>query len=250
MYVIINPAAHGGLQVATVPRRSEQPYAVRLYNGDRMMREEFHGIYCQMPEDYHAELIGGIVFEPSPVSYSHGTRHADLAHWLRTYSIATPETELADNATLILGDEDEVQPDLMLRISDERGGQSRITKDGYIEGAPELVAEIAFSSRAIDLHLKKERYALAGVVEYVVVCLSPKRIYWFDLCSGTESKADSKGVFRSRIFPGLWIHEQGLLDLDPEPTASALERGLKTPAHKRLVATLASNPAQRSGDQV
>ncbi len=226
--------------MATGARSLEEPHPVRLYNGDCMMREEFHRIYDQMPEDYRAELIAGIVFEPSPVSYGHGTCHSRLTYLLETYSASTFGTEVAGDATLILGDEDEMQPDLMLRITDTHGGQSHITEYGYIAGAPELVAEVAYSSRAIDLHLKKERYALAGAVEYIVVCLNPKCMYWFDLRSGTQLRPDSKGVFRSRIFPGLWIHEKGLLDLDHGPTSRALEHGLKTAEHGMFVAALAA----------
>lgn len=226
--------------MATASRRLSKPHLRRLYNGDRMMRDEFHRMYCEMPEDYRAELIGGIVFEPSPVSYFHGTHHALLAHLFCTYAASTPATEVADNATLILSEEDEVQPDLMLRISQERVGRSRITKDGYVEGAPELVAEVAYSSRAIDLHLKKERYALAGVTEYVVVCLSPKKVFWFNLRGSAELKVDSKGVFRSAIFPGLWIHEKGLLGLDYKRTTATLQRGLETAGHEQFVARLAT----------
>lgn len=203
-----------------------------------MTREEFHRAYCEMPEDYRAELIGGIVFEPSPVSYPHGRNHVRLSFLLESYAEATFGTEVADNATLKLSDDDEVQPDLLLRIVQNLGGQSR-EAHRYIEGAPELVAEIAYSSRAIDLHLKKDRYALAGVLEYIVVCIESKKIYWFDLRNNIELKPDGSGIFRSAIFPGLWIHGQGLLDLDHNLTNHALKRGLKTAAHAKFAARLA-----------
>jgi hypothetical protein len=38
-----------------------------ITNGDHMKQPEFHRLYSSMPEDYRAELIGGIVFEPSPL---------------------------------------------------------------------------------------------------------------------------------------------------------------------------------------
>jgi hypothetical protein len=43
-------------------------------------------------------------------------------------------------------------------IEEHSGGQARLSKDDYIEGAPELVAEIAASSAAIDLGDKKRAY--------------------------------------------------------------------------------------------
>ncbi len=61
----------------------------------------------------------------------------------------TPGFEASDNATVVLGEENEPQPDLFLRILPQFGGQTRTTKDQYVEDAPELVAEIAHSSRAI-----------------------------------------------------------------------------------------------------
>lgn len=204
-----------------------------LHNGDRMMRSEFHVAYSQMPQGYRAELIGGIVFEPSPVSYSHGKSHLELGCLLKTYARLTPNTEVAADATLILGADDEVQPDLVLRIA--RGGRSHLTENDYILGAPELVAEIAYSSRAIDLHLKKERYKLAGVAEYIVVSVKPKRLWWFDLPNSRELEHDDSGIFRSAVFPGLWIHGEGLLDLNEDLTLAAINDGLNSPEHKMYV---------------
>lgn len=226
--------------MASVPKRvSEKCFPALLHNGDRMMREEFHRAYSQMPEDYRAELIGGIVFEPSPLGYSHGTNHGRLGSLFDIYSIHTPGTGMADNATVMLSEEDEVQPDLILRIIEELGGKSRLTGDGYLAGAPELVAEVAHSSRAIDLHLKKERYALAGVLEYFVLCLAPKQIHWFDLDGRKELTAGRDGVFRSAVFPGLWIHAESLLQRDGELSLQVLNRGLQSPEHKEFVAELA-----------
>ena len=52
-------------------------------------------------------------------------------------------------------------------ISGERG-QARIDEDGYVDGAPELVAEIAASSASIDLHAKRNAYRRNWVQEYLV----------------------------------------------------------------------------------
>jgi Uma2 family endonuclease len=137
----------------------------------------------------------------------------------------------------MLGDEDEVQPDLTLRILPEHGGQSKQPK--FIEGAPELVAEVAYSSYAIDLHLKKERYRVAGVIEYLVLCLQPRRLYWFDFKHDAELTADGEGIFRSVVFPGLWIHGTGLLDSKHVQTDQTLRAGLLSSEHKRFVTRLA-----------
>ncbi|HEY9867887.1 MAG TPA: Uma2 family endonuclease [Candidatus Obscuribacterales bacterium] len=224
--------------MATAHQVQRESRVRTLHNGDRMNRREFHVAYCQMPESYKAELIGGIVFEPSPLGWSHGTSHVSLGSLLHRYAIRTPGVEVGDNASVFLSDEDEVQPDLVLRTVQMCGGTSRLTDDDYVEGPPELVAEVASSSRAIDLHLKKERYALAGVREYIVLCLCPKQLYWFDLQRQVELKPDKNGIFRSVIFPGLWIHGEGLLQGEHELTARALDRGLRSADHKRFVCQL------------
>lgn len=202
-----------------------------LHNGDCFIRSEFHSLYEQMPEGYRAELLGGIVFEPSPLSWSHSEWHVQLGYLLQTYAINTPRVAVGDNATVMLSEEDEVQPDLILRIAQDCGGQSRVSASDFVEGAPELVAEIAHSSRAIDLHLKKERYALSGVIEYIVVCLHPKQLFWFDL-RGRKQFHARDSVIRSAVFPGLWLHQEGLLHLAHDLTVATLSKGLKSKAHK------------------
>lgn len=121
-----------------------------------------------------AELIEGVVYVPSPLRYEgHGRQHAELNAWLATYAASTPGIGVADNTTVLLDLDNEPQPDLLLRIA--HGGQSQIDSDGFIEGAPELVAEIASSSVAYDLHQKLDVYRRHGVREYRIHCLAHGR---------------------------------------------------------------------------
>jgi Uma2 family endonuclease len=174
-----------------------------------------------------------------PLGWPHGEHHAHLIHLLLSYSLRTPGTGVADNVTVILGEEDEVQPDVVLRVVQEKRGRSQLTREKFVQGPPELVAEIAGSSRAIDLHLKKNRYAQAGITEYVVVCLEPRQLYWFDLQKQSRLPPSADGIIKSNIFPGLWIHAQGLLRLDNRSTTKALERGLQSPQHHDFVSEIA-----------
>lgn len=48
------------------------------------------------------------------------------------------------------------------------GGSSQLISEGYIQGGPELVVEIAASSAAINLGDKKRVYRRNGVQEYLV----------------------------------------------------------------------------------
>lgn len=198
-----------------------------LHNGDQMKQSEFHIAYSNMPQSYRAELIGGMVFEPSPVSYVHGQSDSSLMDLLFQYAKATKHVEKAQNVTLILGEDEEVQPDGLLRLPEDLGGSSSI-KDGFLHGSPELVAEIAYSSRAIDLHLKKQRYAKAGVTEYIVYCVEPKKLHWVRLQEGAQLTPDNNGTFRSIVFPGLWINEPALIAADSDETDQVLREGLSS----------------------
>ena len=76
---------------------------LELHNGDRMTQPEFHRIYEQMPEDFRAELIGGIVYVASPLRISHGNNHMPLSSLFFAYESDTPGVQSGDNVTIILG---------------------------------------------------------------------------------------------------------------------------------------------------
>ena len=107
-------------------------------------------------------------------------------------------------------------------------------------GPPELIVEVASSSASMDLHAKRRDYEQAGVLEYVVVVLRQGVIRWFVLQDGTyqEMSADTDGIFRSRVFPGLWLHANALLQLDGVTVMDVLRQGLATPEHAAFVQQL------------
>lgn len=223
---------------ATAPVVVRPP--VDLHSGDRMTREEFHRLYERTPEGFKAELIGGIVYVASPVSLSHGQPHLLLGSVLAAYESRTPGVEASDNTTVLLGDREQPQPDLILRIRPEWGGQSASTEEDYIQDAPELVIEIAYSSRAIDLHAKKDDYTRYGVKEYLVGSVRDEKIYWFDLAAGKELAPDANGIYRIGVFPGLWINGPAVLAHDHAQLMATLEEGLATPEHAAFVEHLKS----------
>src|SRR5205809_5915686 len=227
--------------MATVPARiSRLADPPELQTGDRMTRAEFHRIYEQTPEEFKAELIGGIVYVASPLRRRHGTTHIILGTLFGLYQEDTPGVEAGDNTTILIGEEGEPQPDLYLRILPEFGGQSRTTAEDYVEGGPESLAEIAHSKRAIALHFKREDYARYGVLEYLVVCLREQQLRWFDLRANQELQLDADGVLRMRTFPGLWIHAEALFVKDQRRLRATLEQGLATPEHAAFVQRLAA----------
>jgi Uma2 family endonuclease len=184
-----------------------------LVAGDRLTREEFHLRYEAMPHVKKAELIEGVVYMPSPVSLEgHSAPHADLLTWLGNYKAYTPGVQAGDNGTLLLDHDNEPQPDAFLRILSECGGQSQVVND-YIQGAPELVVEIAASSASYDLHDKLNAYRRAGVKEYIVWLTWDRAIDWFVLRGGRYEAAAAHwdGFHRSEAFPGLWLDAAAML---------------------------------------
>ena len=117
-----------------------------LQPGDRLNRAESERRYHAMPDCKKAELIEGVVYVSSSAKLRHGQTHGLLITWIGNYADATPGTDYADNATNRLDIDNEPQPDVALFIEAERGGQSRVSEDGYLTGPVEFVAEVSVSS--------------------------------------------------------------------------------------------------------
>jgi Uma2 family endonuclease len=217
-----------------------------LQNGDRLTQKEFHRLYENTPEGFRAELIGGVVYVSSPLGRPHGLNHLPLGSVLFWYEANTPGVEAADNTTVMLGEEGEPQPDLLLRILPEYGGQSQTSDDNnYITNAPELIAEISDTSRSLDLHGKLDDYRRYGVLDYLVVCVAEKTVRWFDLSTDRELPLPADGIIRSRVFPGLWIDTRALLKKNSGRLLRILNQGLATPEHAEFVERLAAAHAAR-----
>ena len=230
-------------KVQTVPSPSTALHGrhlPRLEAGDHLDQATFHARYAAMPPGFRAELLGGVVFVPSPLRKEHGRHHALVMGWLTNYWIATPGTETMDNTTAILGDDSEPQPDAALIIEPESGGQTSVSEEGDATGPPELIVEVASSSESIDLHVKRRAYERAGVLEYVVVVLRQRVVRWFVLQDGTyrEVEADAYGLFKSTVFPGLWLDAPALLRCDGRQVMATLQQGLETPEHAVFVQQL------------
>lgn len=209
-----------------------------LESGDRLSRHEFEHRYQAMP--VKAELIEGVVCIASPTCFRiHAQPHSYLVGWLGTYQVATPKVELGANPTVRLDLDNEVQPDAVLLIA---GGRSHESEDDYIEGAPELVVEVAASSAANDLHDKKKVYRRTGVQEYIVWQTFENKLDWFSLQQGeyVPLVADTEGVVQSHVFPGLWLAVTALLAGDMAKVLAVLQMGLNSSQHKAFVEILSA----------
>jgi Uma2 family endonuclease len=213
-----------------------------LESGDSLGADEFMRRYEAMPEVKKAELIEGTVYMSSPVGPTHSDPHALIQTWLGFYALRTPGTKVSDNATVQLGPKNVPQPDALLRILPELGGQMRFNPKGYFLGAPELIVEVAASSAAIDLHHKLRAYCCAGVREYLVWRTLDHQFDWFVLDRNEYRliKPTSSGVLQSPHFPGLALAVEALLNDDGAKVMDVLQANLQTPAHRAFVAQLAA----------
>ncbi|MGP1383348.1 MAG: Uma2 family endonuclease [Thainema sp.] len=221
---------------------SSLPFKVPpLENGDRLNRYEFERRSAAMPKLKKAELIEGVVYMPAALRFrSHGQPHGNIMGWLWTYKVATPGVELGDTPTVRLDLDNAPQPDAVLLIEPQCGGQTRLSEDDYIEGAPELVVEIAASSATIDLGDKKRAYRRNGVQEYIVWQVFDQRLDWFALQNGeyVQLPTDESGVIRSARFPGLWLAVNELLAGNMAQVLTILQAGLATSEHSEFIQQL------------
>jgi hypothetical protein len=211
-----------------------------LQNGDHLTRAEFERRYAAMPHLKKAELIEGVVYMPSPVSDDHSGAHFQLIGWLSHYAAATPGVVGGDNGTLRLDLDNEPQPDAFLRILASHGGQARVDDEGYVTGAPELVAEVAVSSVSLDLHGKLNVYRRNGVREYVVWRVQDGEIDWFVLRDSRfeRSPRTPAGFYQSAVLPGLWLDPAALVRGDLLSVFQVVQQGLASPEHTDFVTRL------------
>ncbi len=211
-----------------------------LRDGDRLTVAEFERRYHAAPHIKKAELIEGLVFVASPVLDEQSQPHAELTTWLGLYRIATPHVIVASDGTIRLDMKNQPQPDVHPRIAADHGGQASRSEDGYVVGAPELVAEIAVSSAARDLGPKLEAYRRNGVREAIIWRVRDRAIDWFILRDGRFERLEpgEGGLTRSEVFPGLWLDPEALLRGDLVAVAEVVGRGLASPKHGDFVEAL------------
>jgi Uma2 family endonuclease len=213
----------------------------RLENGDHLTRAEFERRYAAMPDVKKAELLEGMVIMPSPTRHQrHAVPHNAVATWLGVYSATVPGTQVSNNVSLRIDQDNEFQPDVLLRIVETAGGNSHVADDDYLEGAPELIAEIAASSVSYDYNVKRHVYRRNGVREYLIWRVDDGAIDWFSLEEGeyVALPVDDAGVIRSKVFPGLWLATKALLAGDLATVLATLQQGLQSEEHAALVVHL------------
>ena len=234
------------LDEASIDLPPEHPQASvgpsdRLLPGLQMDVEEFRrrgAVLERAGVDVRAELIYGVVhMMPPPDIAGHALPQGDLVTVLGLYRAKTPGVRSGGEGGVGRGGHSLVGADVVLLVEPECGGQMVRDRDGRLTGVPELVAEIANTLAGHDTITKRALYQDAGVREYLVHLVQPRRFAAFvresDACeSGELVEIDlSGGIFRSAVFPGLWIDCAALAAGDLAAAIDTLGHGTATPEH-------------------
>jgi hypothetical protein len=108
------------------------------------------------------------------------------------------------------------------------------------------VAEVAASSASLDLNAKFNVYRRNGVCEYIVWRALDRQIDWFVLREGEYARLSlgEGGLYRSEVFPGLWLDPAALVRSDTPTVFATVECGLASPEHIDFVARLSRQPSR------
>lgn len=197
----------------------------RLQNGDRLTLSEFKQLYANSPKIRRAELIEGVVYVASPVYLPHSTAQAQIITLLSVYHGQTPNTKVVGEQSVQLDNDNEVQPDALLWYE---GDVEEI--GGLLVGSPTLVVEVAVSTRAYDLGVKKQVYRRNKVQEYLVLAAHEQEIFWHRWQNGayTLIQPNENGIYKSVAFLGLWLDSKAFWAQDTQKLLSTLNLGIQT----------------------
>ncbi len=229
-------ANHTTLELETPP----------LQDGDRLTRAEFERRWEAMPSLKKAELIEGVVHTSPTVTSDEGMASFEIIGWLGLYQRLTPGVEGSASVSIPLDNRNVLQPNATLRILDTHRGQCKLTSDRHFDGVPELIAEIASTSKGVEDWIRRGVYRCYGVREYIVWGLAEHTVNWFTYPSGSYSCSDkhntlnpgSDGIIRSEVFPGLWLDPIALMNNDTMRVVRVAQLGHGSPEHCEFVAEL------------
>jgi Uma2 family endonuclease len=167
--------------------------------------------------------------------------HSWLGNIVSTYGMRTG-LDFGDNSTTELDPDNAPEPDLLMLLPVELGSGASVNERGYVEGAPDFLAEVSASTVSMDLHGKLRAYQKNGVKEYVVWRVREAALDWFVLQEGkfVPLAADENGIYRSQVFPGLWLDVPALLRRDAKQLWAALDAGMATEEYREFAARVAA----------
>ncbi len=209
----------------TASELQSETFIPPLESGDLLTHDEYVCRYGIVPDKLKAERINGKVHLMSSLRTAQsGVARASLGYWLSTFVMHDPEVLAAHDATVFLNADNDPQPDLCLL---RKAGRTRFDVEGYIIGPPELIVEIAGSSASYDFGEKRDVYEAAGVGEYLVFETGEGIIRWWRSDDGKFLEIEPvEGVYRSHLFPGLWLNSDALRSANSLKLIETLQRGI------------------------
>lgn len=181
--------------------------------GLRMEYEEF----LQSEFDHqHYEWVDGEVVEMNAIDDIQGRVQGWLYKLLSVYVEATDAGEVFFDPFQMKTSADLPgrQPDIQFIAKD----RLHLIRDKAMRGPADLVIEVtSYGSRKIDRVDKYREYEIGGVREYWIVDPLQSQLDHFHLENGryVPGDMDEDGKRRSRVFPGIWIEKQWILDRPP-----------------------------------
>ncbi|MBE2239100.1 MAG: hypothetical protein IAE81_15020 [Caldilineaceae bacterium] len=70
-------------------------------------------------------------------------------------ALSIPGAEVSNHGRFQLDLDNELQPDVLLRLVSAAGGNSAVAEHGYLEGVLDLIAEIAASLVSYEVHVRQ-----------------------------------------------------------------------------------------------
>jgi Uma2 family endonuclease len=204
---------------------------------------EFLRRWEAMPEPRpRAELLEGTVWlSMAAVRHDHhGGPHLHLAGWLSAYVWATPGVQGGLQSSVRLGLRNLPEPDGLLYVPRSLGGRARLRRDGYLDGAPELVVEVSGSTVAKDTGVKRRIYLEHGVDEYIIWRTEQSELEWLIRRGGDFGRLSpaADGLCKSEAMPGLWLDRDALLRGDGARLSAVSRAGLESAEHAVFVKKL------------
>ncbi len=100
--------------------------------------------------------------------------------------------------------------------------------------------EAFFATNCCHLDEKRIDYERTDVREYLVIILDPQEVVWHARHGDKLMRIppDPDGLYRSTVFPGLWLDLEALLNKDLDRVIATLSRGLSSPEHTDFIAQL------------
>ena len=135
--------------------------------------------YWSLPDDKHAELIDGVLYDMASPYFVHqdisGYLYAEIYRYIREHNRKCKVLAAPSSVQLDCDDKTMVEPDIFI-VCDHQ----KIRRFG-IFGAPDFVVEILSpSTRKKDMTLKLYKYLNAGVREYWIIDPSKKVLITYD----------------------------------------------------------------------